>query len=77
MEEENKDLYSRKNFNTFFYILIVETVTVAVVLLSVLVLKFGFKKNYQRFYDWYEENFLIETDIKDIIEETSGESYEI
>ena len=77
MEEEIVNPTPKKNINAFFYIIIVEAITVTVMLLSILVLKSFFKGNYQKFYKWYENTFLTETSVTDIIEEASGDGYEI
>lgn len=77
MEEEIINTTPKKNINSFFYIIIVEAITVTVILLSILVLKSFFKENYKKFYKWYENTFLTETNVTDIIEEASGEGYEI
>ena len=36
-----------------------------------------FKDNYAKFFKWYENNILAETNVADIIEETDGDGYEI
>lgn len=77
MEEEIMNLEPKKNINTFFYITLVEITTVVIVLVSVLILKSFFKDNYAKFFKWYENNILAETNVADIIEETDGDGYEI
>lgn len=77
MEEEIINLEPKKSINTFFYITLVEITTVVIVLVSVLILKSFFKDNYAKFFKWYENNILAETNVADIIEETDGDGYEI
>ena len=77
MEEEIINLEPKKSINTFFYITLVEITTVVIVLVSVLILKSFFKDYYVKFFKWYDDNILAETNVADIIEETDGDAYEI
>lgn len=55
--------------NTFFYIIIIEAITVAIIFTSLVCIKYFFKNEYKKFYDWYENSFLCETDINEVLGE--------
>ncbi len=73
--ENGEILKDRKN-ETFFKIIIVEIICVAVILLSVIAVKYFFKATYSKVEKWYKENIIVDTDIKQVIE-ASGDVSEV
>ena len=55
--------------NTFFYIIIVEVITIALIFASLICMKYFFKIEYKKFDKWYQNSFLCETDMKEVLGE--------
>ena len=64
---------NKEKRNTFFYIIIVEIITVAIIFASLICMKYFFKNEYKKFYNWYEKSFLCETNINEVIGEMKNE----
>ncbi len=75
MEENyaNEVKESKGKRNTFFYIIIIQLITVAILLGSIVCMKYFFKSNYKEFNNWYEKTFLSQTDINEVLGETKNE----
>ncbi|MBQ3547295.1 MAG: hypothetical protein IJA44_02330 [Clostridia bacterium] len=57
-----------KFWDNYIKLLIIEGIVALIVLLSVLVLKYGFNKAYTDFKNWYKDNVLSDTDVYEVIE---------
>lgn len=57
-----------KFWDNYIKVIIAEGIAVVLVIISVLILKFGFKSNYEEFVKWYGENVLTDTDVYEVIE---------
>ena len=57
-----------KFWDNYIKLLIIEGIVALIVLLSVLVLKYGFNKAYTDFENWYKDNVLSDTDVYEVIE---------
>ncbi len=68
---ESKEIKEKKN--TFFYIIIVQLITVAIVFCAIFCMKYLFKGEYKKFNNWYQKSFLCETDINEVIGEIRDE----
>ncbi len=73
---ENGEILKDNKNETFFKIIIVEIICVAVILLSVISVKYFFKSTYSEVEKWYKANITVDTDIKQVIE-ASGDVSEI
>ena len=73
---ENGEILKDNKNETFFKIIIVEIICVAVILLSVISVKYFFKSTYSEVKKWYKANITVDTDIKQVIE-ASGDVSEI
>ncbi len=62
MDEEKQ-----KNFNTFVAICITEAVAVIVLVLSLYIIKTFSPDSYGKIKKWYDNNFLTETSVSDVI----------
>jgi len=56
-----------KFWDSFIKVLIIQGIVSLIVLISVLVLKFGFGKAYKQFSNWYFENVMTDTSIYEVI----------
>ena len=56
-----------KFWDSFVKLLITQFAVALVIILSVLVLKFGFKDVYKDFADWYKANILTDTSVYEVI----------
>jgi hypothetical protein len=52
-----------KFWDSFVKLLITQCAVALVIILSVLVLKFGFKSTYKDFVNWYKANILTDTSV--------------
>lgn len=57
-----------KFWDNYIKVIIAEGIAVFLVIISILILKFGFKGAYLEFVKWYGENVLTDTDIYEVIE---------
>lgn len=73
---DNGEILNEKKTEPFYGIIIVQCICVAVILLSVVTVKFFFKPTYQKVQKWYKENITVDTDIKQVIE-ASGDVSEV
>lgn len=55
-----------KNDN-IYKLIIAETVCVAIMLLSIITVKYFFKSTYKSLYNWYCLNVLVDTDIEEVL----------
>lgn len=70
MEEETETMEIKPK-NMFVPICITQAVCVAVVLITVFIIKFFFKSSYTKLQDWCKSNFLEETKITAVFDEES------
>lgn len=73
---EEKDILKPKS-GGFFGIIITEAVVAAVILLSVLTVKYFFKGTYASLKGWYSVNICAETDVNEVIETAGGGADEV
>ena len=66
MEKE----FKKNKKDSLFALFITETVFIAVILCSILIMKYFFKTPYAEIKKWYTNNFLTETSISEVIEES-------
>ena len=57
-----------KFWDNYLKLIIIQGVIAIIVILSVVVLKFGFKNTYNNFKNWYKENVLSDTDVYEVVE---------
>ena len=57
-----------KFWDNYVKLLIVQGIIAVIAVLSVLVIKFGFKDVYKDFKNWYKENVLTDTNVYEVIE---------
>ncbi|MBO5211367.1 MAG: hypothetical protein J6B80_05505 [Clostridia bacterium] len=57
-----------KFWDSFVKLLITQGAVALIIILSVLVLKFGFKNTYNQFVNWYKVNILTDTNVYEVIE---------
>ena len=57
-----------KFWDNYIKVLISEGIVVLIIIISVLVLKFGFKEAYKEFAKWYGEKVMTDTDVYEVIE---------
>jgi len=70
-EEKNENIIPKvKKKETLFSILITEAVFVVIILSAVLIIKYFFPTSYKTVKKWYGDNFLTETKISEVIEES-------
>ncbi|MGN0451439.1 MAG: hypothetical protein ACI4FN_04930 [Acutalibacteraceae bacterium] len=72
---DEKDFLKPKSHGVFG-IIITQAIVTAVILLSVLTVKYFFKGTYRDLKEWYTADICAETDINEVME-TGGESDEI
>lgn len=73
---DEKDILKPKS-GGFFGMIITQAVVTAVILLTVIAVKYFFKDTYASLYKWYSVNICAETDINEAIEQTGGGENEI
>lgn len=73
---ENTETKSKKYKDRFIDIVITQLVTVALILISVLVIKYFFKTTYTELKDWYKDNICVDTDIDEVLK-ADGDIYEV
>ncbi len=56
-----------KFWNNYIKLLITQGIIALIIILGVVVIKFGFKDVYKEFQDWYKDNVLVDTDINEVI----------
>ena len=56
-----------KFWDSLIKLLITQCAVALVIILSVLVLKFGFKSTYKDFVNWYKANILTDTSVYEVI----------
>lgn len=56
-----------KFWDNYVKLIILQGVIAVIVVLSVVVLKYGFKGSYVKFENWYKENILTDTSIYEVI----------
>ncbi len=61
----------------FLGIIITEAVVTAVILLSVIAVKYFFKGTYPSLKEWYTVNICAETDVSEVIETAGGGADEV
>lgn len=71
--DENEILKNEKP-NNIFGIIITEAIVVAVILISVLSVKYLFKENYRELKDWYNLHICAETDTAEVMESANREA---
>lgn len=59
----------KKPFNCYFAILITQFVTVLIIILSLLVIKYFFKPTFKNINRFYEKNICQEVSISEVIDE--------
>ncbi len=64
---EVKEIKEKRN--PFFYIIMVELMTIAIIFGALVCMKYFFKGEYKVFHKWYENSFLCETSINEVIGE--------
>ncbi len=70
-EKKNENIIPKvKKKETLFTILITEALFVALILSAVLIIKYFFPSSYKNIKNWYGDNFLSETEISEVIEES-------
>lgn len=57
-----------KFWDNYVKLLIIEGIIAVVIISSVLILKLGFKEEYNDFKNWYKENILTDTDVYEVVE---------
>lgn len=57
-----------KFWDNYVKLLIIQGIIALIAVLSVLVIKFGFKDVYKDFKNWYKENALSDTNVYEVIE---------
>ena len=56
-----------KFWDNYIKLLITQGIIALIIILGVVVIKFGFKDVYKEFQDWYKDNVLVDTDINEVI----------
>ncbi len=56
-----------KFWDNYVKVIILQCTVAVIVVLSILVLKYGFKGSYSKFENWYKENILTDTSIYEVI----------
>lgn len=56
-----------KFWNNYIKLLVTQGIIAAIVILSILIIKFCFKDTYNDFKNWYKDNLLTDTDINEVI----------
>ena len=56
-----------KFWDNYVKVIILQCAVAVMVVLSVLVLKFGFKGAYNEFQNWYKQNILTDTNVYEVI----------
>ena len=57
-----------KFWDNYAKLLITEGIILVFIILSVLILKLGFKESFNDFKNWYSENILTDTDVYEVVE---------
>lgn len=57
-----------KFWDNYVKLLIIEGIIAVIIISSVLILKLGFKEEYNDFKNWYKENILTDTDVYEVVE---------
>jgi len=71
--DENEALGTKKR-EVFFPFIITQIICVVLIIITLLVTRFFFKDTFAKAKTWYKENFLIDTDIKSVIESGAEEN---
>lgn len=72
---DEKDFLKPKSHGVYG-IIITQAIVAAVILLTVLTVKYFFRGTYQDLKEWYTANICAETDVNEVME-TGGESDEV
>lgn len=72
---DEKDFLKPKSHGVYG-IIITQVIVTAVILLTVLIVKYFFRGTYQDLKEWYTANICAETDVNEVME-TGGESDEV
>lgn len=72
---ENNNNITPSFFDRFSQIIIVECICIALIIISIFIIKSFFKKTYNKLDVWYKENICVDTDLNEVI--TDGESNEV
>lgn len=72
---DEKDFLKPKSHGVYG-IIITQAIVTAVILLTVLTVKYFFRGTYQDLKEWYTANICAETDVNEVME-TGGESDEV
>lgn len=70
---EQEEILNTKPKERMPHIIITQSICVIMVIATLLVTKYFFKKEFKRVKDWYIKNICVNTDINEVIEE----NYEI
>ena len=73
---DENDILNPKN-GAVFGIIIAEAAVAALILLSVLTVKYFFKGTYSELKKWYNTNICAETEISEVIETSGGGADEV
>lgn len=57
-----------KFWDNYLKLIIIEGIIAVIIIISALILKFGFKSNYKDFKAWYYENVMTDTDVYEVVE---------
>ena len=57
-----------KFWDNYVKLLIIQGIIVLIIVLGVLIVKFGLKSTYSEFKNWYKENVLTDTDVYEVVE---------
>ena len=63
---EEIEIKKHKKKDMFLNIIIVQCIAVFLIAIAVLTAKFFFKGTYKEISEWYKDNILIDTDIKQV-----------
>lgn len=69
MENANKSFEPHNNFHK---IVIVEALCVVIILIAVLLIKYTNDTVFNEMKEFYTENFLVETDVEEVLSEDTG-----
>lgn len=72
MDEQNETIEIKPK-NMFVPICVTQAVCIAVILITVLVIKFFFEGSYVKLQKWYGESILDETNISDVFDEETAD----
>lgn len=74
--EENKPILNQIT-DRWFKIIVVQSICVAIILLTILFVKFFFKNTYKELKNWYQNNLCSETKISEVTDNSGGEDLEV